>query len=456
MTPIQHLSAVEAEKDILNLMISKPDETIPKVQAELVADDLYREVHKPIFTTLLAMYNAHEQIDITTLTSRLHQKGELERIGGVTNLTAIYIKSLSPGSLDTYLDVVKDMARRRKAISLMDAALSQVADLSEELDLNAFQTNLAKIMTARYVQEESMDDIAYEFMLDITERSSRDVSDFCVTTGLPNLDSIIHGLRRQELIYLAARPSMGKSALAIQIAVNAALVQKKHVLYISLEMGKRQIFGRAVANLSMVNAETIMYDSDLAGKPEEYKAVSDAANALRNAQLYIRTQDVNTPQGIFNQAQQVQGKYGLDLIIIDHVHLMRSGLKGDSDNLYANMKHISEALKGMAMSFDIPILALAQLSRSVENRNDKRPMMSDLRDSGSLEQDADKLLMMYRESYYTHEEKEPDDVEVIVRKQRDGRLGVANMKFYKQFSMMTPDDQGFGGRYEDKNFAVPV
>ena len=131
-------------------------------------------------------------------------------------------------------------------------------------------------------------------------------------------------------------------------------------------------------------------------------------------------------------------------------------MKGDSDNLYASMKHISEALKGMAMSFDIPILALAQLSRSVENRNDKRPMMSDLRDSGSLEQDADKLLMMYRESYYTHEEKEPDDVEVIVRKQRDGRLGVANMKFYKQFSMMTPDDQGFGGRYEDKNFAVPV
>ena len=240
MTPIQHLSAVDTEKDILNLMISIPDETIPKVQAEIVADDLYREVHKPIFTTLLAMYNAHEQIDITTLTSRLHQKGELERIGGVTSLTAIYIKSLNPGSLDTYLDVVKDMARRRKAIGLMDVALSQVADLSEELDLNTFQTNLAKIMTARYVQEESMDDIAHEFMLDITERSSRDASDFCVTTGLPNLDRIIHGLRKQELIYLAARPSMGKSALAIQIAINAALVQGKNVLYISLEMGKRQ------------------------------------------------------------------------------------------------------------------------------------------------------------------------------------------------------------------------
>lgn len=456
MTPIQHLSAVDTEKDILNLMISNPDETIPKVQAELVADDLYREVHKPIFTALLAMYNAHEQIDITTLTSRLHQKGELERIGGVTNLTAIYIKSLSPGSLDTYLDVVKDMARRRKAINLMDVALSQVADLSEELDLNAFQTNLAKIMTARYVQEESMDDIAHEFLLDITERSNRDASDFCVTTGLPNLDRIIHGLRKQELIYLAARPSMGKSALAIQIAINAALVQEKNVLYISLEMGKRQIFGRAVANLSMVNAETIMYDNNLACKSDEYKAVGEAADTLRKAKLHIRTQDVNTPQGIFNQAQQVQGKYGLDLIIIDHVHLMRSGLKKDSDNLYASMKHISEALKGMAMSFDIPVLALAQLSRSVESRNDKRPMMSDLRDSGSLEQDADKVLMMYRESYYTHEEKEPDDVEVIVRKQRDGRLGVANMKFYKQFSLMTPNEPDFTGAREDKHFKEPL
>lgn len=449
MTPIQNLAAIETEKDILSLMLCKPGDIIPRVRAELVADDFYRESHKLIFSVLLDMYQAKEEIDITTIVPRLEKAGILEQVGGLSAITDIYGKTLGIGAVDSYLEVVKDRSRRINSVKLMDVAIAKAVDLSEELDLHSFQTELAKVAASRYVRERGISDIAMDFMQQIGDRYSQDETDFCVMTGLPNLDSIIHGLRKQELIYLAARPSMGKSALAIQIALNAALGQQKSVMYVSLEMGERQIFGRAVANLTQIDSEIILYDPELVTRKEEYNAVCEAAENIKKSRLHLRFQDVNTPQGIYNQAQQIQGRYGLDIIIIDHVHLMRTGRKTESDNLNANMKFISGELKQIAMDFDVPVLALAQLSRGVESRNDKRPMLSDLRDSGSLEQDADKVLMMYRESYYTHEEQEADLVEVIVRKQRDGRLGVAYMEFYKRFALMLQTSK-------PENVEVPV
>lgn len=438
MIKLNELAEIETEKDILCIMMIRADESIPLVRAELVADDFYRESHKLIFSTLLDMYQAQEPIDFTTIVPKMKSNGTLDRVGGLTAIGDIYSKVCTRVGLESYIEIIKDRSRRRHSIQLMEGAIAKAADLSEDMDIQSFQTELARVAAERYVKERNMGDIALDFMQQINDRYNRDEADFCVMTGLPNLDSLIHGLRKQELIYLAARPSMGKSALAIQIAINAALTQGKSVMYVSLEMGERQIFGRAVANLAQVDSEVILYDSDLVTRKKEYEDVSKAAEDLRNAKLHLRFQDVNTPSGIFNQAQQIQGKYGLDIIIIDHVHLMRTGLKNENDNLNATMKYISGELKKIAMNFDIPVLALAQLSRGVENRNDKRPMMADLRDSGSLEQDADKVLMMYRESYYTHVENEPDLVEVIVRKQRDGRLGVAYFNFFKSYAMLVP------------------
>jgi replicative DNA helicase len=177
-----------------------------------------------------------------------------------------------------------------------------------------------------------------------------------------------------------------------------------------------------------------MYDSQLINKKEEYNKVLKAANAISKSGLYIRTIDVNTPHKIFNQALQIQGKHGLDAIIIDHVHLMDSDKEGESQN--ANMTKISKALKQMAIELDIPVIALAQLSRGVENRQDKHPVMSDLRDSGSLEQDADKVIMLYRDSYYNKSNRD-DIVEIMVKKHRDGRLGDICVKFEKKYSKMT-------------------
>lgn len=437
MTPVQHLAAIETEKDILSIMLSRPDQSIPKVRAEIVSDDFFRQSHRELYACLLDMYQSHEPIDLTTVVPYLQSRGALDKVGGLSAITDIYSKALGMGALDSYIATVKDRARRRNAILLMDAATAQAADLSEELDLHAFQSNMAKVAADRYMAERTMKDMALDFLTNLEERSQADPGDFCVMSGLHNLDSLIHGFRRQELIYLAARPSMGKSALAVQIGVNAALRQEKNVLYVSLEMGERQIFARAVAGLSMVDSERIMYDAGLVCS-EDYGKVLDAATRLSEAKLFIRTRNVSTPQDIYNQAQQLAGKHGLDVVIIDHVHLMTSGQKKDSDNQNANMTHISRALKSMAIDLDVPVIALAQLSRGVEMRNNKRPILADLRDSGSLEQDADKVLMLYRDSYYTQEEVGIDTVEVLIRKQRDGKLGAVYLNFLKQYSLMEP------------------
>ena len=247
MTPTQHLAAFETEADILSLMLCKPDQSIPKVRAELVADDFFRQTHRVLYACLLEMYQEHEVIDITTVVPYLQSKGKLDAVGGVKAVSYIYSKALGVGALGSYMATVKERARRRKAIELMDVAISQAADLGEELDLHSLQSDMAKVASERYMAERTMKDMTLDFLTRLEERSHEDPGAFCVMSGLNNLDMLIHGFRKQELIYIAGRPSMGKSALAILIAVNAALRQDKDVLYVSLEMGEDQLLGRAIA-----------------------------------------------------------------------------------------------------------------------------------------------------------------------------------------------------------------
>jgi replicative DNA helicase len=449
MTNYQHLAAIETEKDILCCMIAEPAKTIPLIRTEIVADDFFRVQHRLIFNALLDMYRNDKTIELDTVIPFLQERGELDKVGGIMAISNIYGKELGVGALDSYINTVKERAQRRNAIQQMDIAIAKASALEEELDLHDFMAEIAKIASARYVKERTMKDVALEFLEEIENRAKENPEDMCVMSGLRNLDLILHGFRKQELIYIAARPAMGKSALAIQFAINMALNQHKQVLYISLEMGERQILGRAVANLSEINSETVMYDSQLINK-DEYMKVFNATNAISQSGLYIRTLDVNTPRKIFNQALQIQGKHGLDAIIIDHVHLMDSDKEGESQN--ANMTKISKALKQMAIELDVPVIALAQLSRGVESRQDKHPVMSDLRDSGSLEQDADKLIMLYRDGYY-NKSNHDDIVEIMVKKHRDGRLGDVAVRFEKKYSKMIEAE--FSGEYEVKP-NVPV
>jgi replicative DNA helicase len=325
----------------------------------------------------------------------------------------------------------------------MDSAVANALEVSNPFDTHQFLADLAKVTANRCVEERTIQDIAMEFLEDIGNRVNENPDDVCVMSGLKELDSYLHGFRRQEITYLAARPAMGKSALAMQMGLHAALKQGKQVMYASLEMGDKQIMGRAVAILTEINSEKIMFDYQLANSPL-YSKVLKAATEISKSGLHIITKDISTPSEIFNKALQIQGKYGLDIIIIDHVNLMDSGEKSENQN--ANMTKISKALMKMTKELDVHILALSQLSRAVDSRQDKRPMLSDLRDSGSLEQDADNVITLYRDSYY-NKTNTSDTVEISIKKGRYVRLGNVVVDFKKQFSKFIEPD--FGGSYEN-------
>ena len=452
MTNIHELAIIESEKEILSMMINEPGPVIPVVRIEMVNDDFYRQEHRIIFDTLLEMYQEGKPIGVNTVIPYMQSKGTESKLGStpIKLLNDISNTAVGRWALDYHVEVVKDRARRMKSIKLMDSAIGRAFDLSNEFDTHQFLADFAKITANRCVEERTIKDIAMEFLEDIGDRTSQNPDDVCVMSGLRLLDSKLHGFRRKEITYLAARPAMGKSALAMQIALYVTLNQGKQVMYVSLEMGDRQLMGRAVANLTEINSEKIMFDYQLANS-ECYGRVLEAATKISQSGLHILTEGVSTPDGIFKKALQIQGKHGLDVIIIDHVHLMESGERAENQN--ANMTKISKALMRMSKELDVHIIGLAQLSRGVDSRQDKRPLLSDLRDSGSLEQDADNVIMLYRDSYYNKTNKD-DVVEISLKKCRYGRLGDVRVDFKKQFSKFVEPE--FGGEYEGEEVNVPV
>lgn len=445
MTNVHELAPIESEKEVLGLMMRFPGDVIPVVRAELVMDDFYRQAHRILFVNMLSMYQEKKPIELSTISPYMQSNGDMEKMGDspLALISDIYSRAISKTTLDYHLGVVRDRAKRIKSIGLMDSAIANAIDLSKEFNPHQFLTDLAKVTANRCVEERTIKDIAMEFIEEIGNRVNENPEDVCVMSGLKELDSYLHGFRRQEITYLAARPAMGKSALAMQIGLHAALRQGKQVMYASLEMGDKQIMGRAVANLTEINSEKIMFDYQLANSPL-YSKVLKAATEISKSGLHIITKDISTPSEIFNKALQIQGKYGLDIIIIDHVNLMDSGEKSENQN--ANMTKISKALMKMTKELDVHILALSQLSRAVDSRQDKRPMLSDLRDSGSLEQDADNVITLYRDSYY-NKTNTSDTVEISIKKGRYVRLGNVVVDFKKQFSKFIEPD--FGGSYEN-------
>ncbi len=458
MTPIQDLAALDTEADILSLMLCKPNEIIPRVRVELTENDFFRESHKVMFSGLLEMFKDGEPIDITTVVPYFQKKGIVEKVGGIIGIRYFYEKTLGLGYLDSYLGTVKDRARRKHSIELMDIAIAEARDITEDFNIHAHMAKLSEVMKEKYLPEKTIKDIGAEFLDEICRRTDENTREPRMGSSIPDLDSLIHGFKKPELIYIAARPGMGKSALAVQMTVKAALDQNLSVLYASLEMGDIAIFSRMVASLTSIDSKIIMNDNDLANR-DDFTVIAAAADKLTKAKIHIKNLNKKTPAELYNQALQIQAKHGLDAIIIDHVHLMNSGIKGDESNPTTNMTHISNALLGMTKEFNIPIIALAQLSRGVEQRNNKRPVMSDLRDSGTLEQDADKIIMLYREKYYQEMEGksdgQPDIVDVIVQKNREGQTGTVSVLFEKEYSRMMPLGFAKGVKYERSDFTPP-
>ena len=424
-----------AEQSVLGAVFIAPD-TIISLADELNPDDFYKPANKIVFKTMLSLLEKGEPIDATTIVSSLTNQGQIKEIGGLNYVVELVNSTPTSKNVEHYAKLVKEKATLRKMI----------ADLSESLS-NAYQGDVS-IDDIIAKTEKSMLDISnqntgtgFRNVADILDThmqmvETRSQTDGVVTglsTGFVGLDKITTGLHEDNLIILAARPAMGKTALALNIAQYIAVQEKKPVAIFSLEMGAESLIERMLASEGMVEGYHLKTGNL---SVEEWSRLVHAQGNLYDAPIFVDDTAGIRISEIRSKARKLaQEMGGLGVIIIDYLQLI-TGSKGE--NRQQVVSEISRELKILAKDLKVPVIALSQLSREVEKRQDKRPMLADLRESGSIEQDADIVAFLYRDAYYQKEQADSQEVnnvtELILEKNRHGSLGTVKLYFHKEYT----------------------
>lgn len=420
--------AIEIEKKLLSSMMLKEGDVIPLVSEQLEPEDFYRAEHRMIYGAMLAIYNKGAAPDILLIEDELNRRGELVRVNRAY-LFSLIDAEYTTGRVSAYVEIVKSKSIKRKLIRAARAIMSEATEesLNSEEVLSRAEE---RILAATQKNKSGYFESASSVLSDAFERIQRvrnnggELSG--ITSGLESLDRVTNGLQRSDMIILAARPSMGKTALALNIAVGAA-ESKKVVAIFSLEMSKNQLGTRLLSNKSGINSQSL---NTGAFNDREMDRLLDAAETLSELKLYIDdTAGINLVE-MRSRLRRLRHEKGLDLIVIDYLQLMQGGRE---ENRQQEISTISRNLKSMAREFDVPILALSQLSRNVEMRADKRPQLADLRESGSLEQDADIVMFLYRDEYYNKDDAENKNIaEVIIAKNRNGPTTSVYLNFERE------------------------
>lgn len=422
------LCNVDSEKFILGAIMLKPD-TAYEVNAELEPTDFSRQVYRIIYAAMLGMIKQDIPLDMVSLVERLKRDGVLAKCGGIMTVSGIANYTPTATGVMEHVKIVADYAKRRKMVQLAEEVRQQAFDMESDISAEDIQSKMSNtILPKTSGKLVMMNDAIVDFA---SWMDSRAKSEFHgILSGINALDLMTTGFDIGKLVIIAARPSMGKTALAGQIIVNAAQTQKKKILFFSLEMEREEIIARMVSMLSGVDSQRIANPKNLSS--DEWTAILFAEQKISEWSLAIDTDKRQTPSQIGAKARIMQAQTGLDLIVVDYIQLMTDGQKHRSDNRVQEIGNISRELKKIAGQFKVPVIALSQLSRGVEARNDKRPMLSDLRDSGSIEQDADMVLMLYRDKYYN---PGSDDItELLLKKNRGGRTGEVRTMFVPQLT----------------------
>ena len=425
--------SIDAEQAVLGAIIIN-SRAINDVSSILLPGDFYREAHRIVFEAMLEMSYKGSPIDMLSLSEFLRDKNLFEKVGGVAFIT--HLSNISPSAANAtyYAKIVKDKALLRNLINaaseIADSAFAGSDDIVNLLD-NAERKVLAisashdtgSAVPVKSLLKEAIGriEMAYEAKGGLTGLPS----------GFDDLDRLTSGLQPSDLILLAARPSMGKTALTLNLAANVALRKKKSVAFFSLEMSSIQLLMRLISSESGVDSKQIQR-GDVS--PDEWAAIMGACDNLYNAPLYIDDNSNINVAELRSRARRIQSEHGLDLIIIDYLQLMQGRHTGSNDNRQQEVADISRSLKSLARELKVPVIALSQLSRSVENRQIKRPMLSDLRESGSLEQDADIVMFLYREDYYVKDTENQNITELIVAKHRNGPVDTVRLFFEKEIT----------------------
>jgi len=417
---------LDAEVSVLGSILVDPL-SIAKVLQFLHPEDFYRENNGQVYRAALDLFAAGEPIDNVTLAAQLQTLGVLERIGGRAQLASMQGLVPTAANIEYYGRIVKEKAYKRRLIS----AGGNIAGYGYDDSIEAEQAiNQAQSLVFGVADDRDQRELArlYDLLGPAMERISLQMESGQGVIGIPSgfhdMDRMTGGFKDSDLIIVAGRPAMGKTSLALNIGLYAALEAKKSIAIFSLEMSKEQLTERLLTEQAQIDAQRL--HRGLLSEAE-FDRVSNALGPLGEAQIYIDDTPVMDELTLQLKARQAKMRHSVDMILVDYLQLMHGRARGD-DNRVQEVSAISRALKGLARELRIPVIAISQLSRAPEQRPDKRPILSDLRESGSIEQDSDVVMLLYRPEYYKSDER-PGIAEVIIAKHRNGPTGMIELKF---------------------------
>ncbi len=426
-------ASVEAEQAVLGAMLLKPD-AVTTAAEELTADDFYRETHRLIFEAMMELKERTEPVDLVTLTEQLKKADKLAKIGGIPALSLIANSVPTAANVHYHARIVHEKAQLRSLIAAATEIAGAAYESADEVEdiMDSAEKRILQVSSGKRSKDfVPLQDILLDALEQIDLRYN---NKGCITglpTGFTELDHLTAGLQKSDLILVAARPSMGKTAFTLNIAAHVVLRAKEPVAFFSLEMSKEQLVQRLLCSEGRIDSQRLRV-GELEEK--EWGDLIDTANRLSAAPLYIDDTPSITVMELRSKARRLKAEHGLSLIVIDYLQLMQGRTSKSGDNRQQEISEISRSLKALARELNVPVIALSQLSRSVESRQIKRPMLSDLRESGSLEQDADIVMFLYREDYYDPETENKNITEVIIAKHRNGPVDTVDLTFLKQFT----------------------
>ena len=419
--------AVEAEEAVLGAILVNPM-SLGRIVETLKPESFYKPAHKVIYEAVLELFRKNEPIDIVTVSEHLRNKEELDLAGGRSYINDLALNVVTTANVEFYAKIIQEKEIKRALIN----AGSEIVSMSyDNDDTDAVLDNAQKLIFNIAAQKDTSDLVGIQDLVvasyeQIEQRFNNKDDLVGVTTGFYDLDAITSGLQKSDLIILAARPSMGKTAFALNLAQNVAMKGKKGVAIFSLEMPKQQLVKRMLCSEAEVDSSRVT-SGNL--QPKDWEKLVEAMTRLSDARIYIDDTSGITSIDIKAKCRRLMmEEKELGLIVIDYLQLMEGG--GNPNDRNQQISAISRSLKGLARELDVPIIALSQLSRGVESRPDKRPMMSDLRDSGAIEQDADIVMFIYRDEYYNRDDvNNKGKAEVILAKHRNGAVGTIELLF---------------------------
>ncbi|MBU1995541.1 MAG: replicative DNA helicase [Candidatus Omnitrophica bacterium] len=421
---------IAAEKSVLGSMLIDEDAiglAVEVLNETWFYDDAYRKIYKAI----IDLYNSRKNVDLITLSDNLKSDGFLEDIGGVAYLSTIVDFVPTSANVEHYAQIVKEKGILRKLIKnstqIVTECFSATGKVEEIVD-NAEKLIFEIAELKQNQQSYQIKDLIKEGMENLDKLYQRKEHITGVSSGFDKIDKMTSGLQKSDLIIVAGRPSMGKSALAVSIAENVSIVGGKNVAIFSLEMSKEQLVQRMLCSQARVDAHKVRSGFL---SPSDWPKLTSAAAKLSGSKIFIDDTPAISALELRAKARRLKANHGLDLIILDYLQLMRGSTKSDSRQ--QEISEISRSLKALARELSVPFIALSQLSRAVEARQDHRPQLSDLRESGAIEQDADVVVLLMREEYYNPTEENRGIADVIIAKQRNGPVGTLKLQFTKEY-----------------------